>query len=337
MASSVKALKRYEIYDKQLQGGKGRTKEQLMQAVYEETREEISERTFVNDLQKMREDEYLGFNAPIKYVRGRHYIYENKNYTINASKITRHQLRNLRDAISILSRFKNLPFMSHIVQVVEQLEFLQSNASKSRMIINNPIVELEVPSQWPDSNILKDLYLAINNKKEVQMTYQPFNEGEELDVREVRQKVKPLLIKEYQNRLYLIAMNEAGEIRTFGLERIQAVNRLEGRFKDTLNSENYFKYALGITVPNNEEPHRIELLFGRTDANYVKTSRLHETQEIIREDYNGLLITITVYKSKELIRMVRSFGSGVKVISPDWLANAVKKDAQDVVEGNLRN
>jgi predicted DNA-binding transcriptional regulator YafY len=64
---------------------------------------------------------------------------------------------------------------------------------------------------------------------------------------------------------------------------------------------------------------------------------LHETQEIIREDYNGLLITITVYKSKELIRMVRSFGSGVKVISPDWLANAVKKDAQDVVEGNLRN
>jgi predicted DNA-binding transcriptional regulator YafY len=224
--------------------------------------------------------------------------------------------------------------MAHIVDVVEQLELLQSNAKKSKIVINNPIVELEVPNQWPDSTILKDLYMAINQKKEVQISYQPFHDAEVLDA---RQKVKPLLIKEYQNRLYLIAINEAGDIRTYGLERIQNVIRLNGRFNHNFDSEKYFKNALGITVPNNEEPHRIELLFGRTDANYVKTSRLHETQEIIREDKTGLLIAITVYKSKELIRMVRSFGSGVKVISPDWLANAVKEDAQDVVEGNLRN
>jgi predicted DNA-binding transcriptional regulator YafY len=149
--------------------------------------------------------------------------------------------------------------------------------------------------------------------------------------------LKPLLIKEYQNRLYLIAIDTNGEIRTFGMERIQGVIQIEDKFTDTFDSEKYFKYALGITVPNHGEPEIIELLFGKADADYVKTSRLHETQEIIREDQNGLLISIEVYKSEELIRMVRSYGSGVKVVSPPWLQELILNDAHAVVKGNLKN
>jgi len=334
MATSEKALQRYAIYDRLLQGGKGQTKKDLIKAVYDEMNERISDRTFEDDLYSMRYDEYLGYKAVIKYIPKKHYVYEDPNYTINASKLTQHQIRNLREAIKILSRFKTLPFMSHLNKMIEQLEIMQSGLKNNVIQDINPIIELEVPNQWPDSHILKDLYLAIKFKKEIRINYQPFQDSE---MAYSRHKLKPLLIKEYQNRLYLIAINESGETRTYGLERIQNVIRLETRFKETFNSDQYFKYALGITVTNREEPHRIELLFGRTDANYVKTCRLHETQEIIREDKTGLHIAINVYKSEELVRMVRSFGSGVKVISPKWLADAVVEAANEVAKGILRN
>ena len=334
MASSKNAFKRYLIYDKQLQGGKGKTKEQLMKAVKDETDKGISDRTFELDISNMRHDESLGYFAPIKYIRGKHYVYEKKNFTISDSRLTRTQMRNLKNAIKIFSQFKHLPLISHINQVVEQLEHVVFLNRNIRVTHDNPVIELEVPKQWPAADIMKELYQAISLKKRVKITYMPFRNTENDGARHV---LKPLLIKEYQNRLYLIAIDTNGEIRTFGMERIQGLIQIEDKFTDTFDSEKYFKYALGITVPNHGEPEIIKLLFGKADADYVKTSRLHETQEIIREDQNGLLISIEVYKSEELIRMVRSYGSGVKVVSPPWLQELILNDAHAVVKGNLKN
>jgi predicted DNA-binding transcriptional regulator YafY len=46
----------------------------------------------------------------------------------------------------------------------------------------------------------------------------------------------------------------------------------------------------------------------------------------------GLRMTLSVADSRELVGWVLSFGSGVKVLKPDTLHQAVQQEAQQILE-----
>ena len=51
---------------------------------------------------------------------------------------------------------------------------------------------------------------------------------------------------------------------------------------------------------------------------------MHQSQQILKDDANGLIISLKVYATYDLIREILSHGDKVKVLEPKSLVNQIK-------------
>lgn len=86
-----------------------------------------------------------------------------------------------------------------------------------------------------------------------------------------QREVKPIAIKESQQRWYLVAWDKKNEIvKTFGLDRISNLKITETKFKPILyNVEKEFQHAFGVETYS--PVNKIVLEFSKRQGNYIKT------------------------------------------------------------------
>jgi len=324
------ALSRYRIIDEAMHNRQHKypTKLELIALIEKALGNEISVRTLEEDFRNMRSNEDLNYFAPIEYYsKHKGYAYTDENYSITGIPISKNDLEKLKYAISIFSQFEGIPYLSEIFQPIEQLNRIIHVGKSTGQWVNNSVVQIEAPIQWPDKTMFEQFVNSIINKKEVQIAYQAFGKEKTDEF-----LIHPYLIKEYKNRWYIIALNVAlNEIRIYGLDRIVSISEMNSNFIESFDHQTYFKHALGITVHNNTKPVQIELLFSNEDAPYILSNRIHATQKVISHAKNGLKISLTLHPSYELTMLIRSYGSGVKVIKPKWLKDEILADAKKVL------
>jgi predicted DNA-binding transcriptional regulator YafY len=324
------ALSRYHIIDQILcdKTIKFPSLKVLQKKLKERLNKSVSLRTIEEDIRDMRYNENLNYKAPIKYVKAYDgYHYTDPTYSITRIPISKEDLKNLKYAASIFSKFKNIPYLSEIQRPIEQLERLIEIGSTTGTWTNNAIVQLEYPGTSPDLSLFKQLVNAINNKQVCTIQYQAFNKEESKPF-----TIHPYLIKEFKNRWYLVALNVGyKDNRVYGLERVTHLEVLEQFHDDNFDAEDYFKYALGITVQNGSKPVRIELQFNKDHAPYILSSPIHHTQKILKNTKNQLTVSIKVHPSSELSMFLLSHGSGLKIIKPDWLREEIMEEARGML------
>lgn len=325
------ALSRYRIIDQILSSNslKYPSLKDLQKIVVERLGSEVSLRTIQEDLREMRNNESLNYNAPIEYIKSVDgYHYTDPSYSITRIPISKEDLKNLQFAANILAKFKNIPYLDEIQKPISQIERLLEIGKTSGTWTNNAIVQLEYPENTIDNALFKQLINAINYKQACMIRYKAFNKKESGAF-----KIHPYLIKEYKNRWYLCALNvDYNDVRLYGLERVSNLEVLTEFHEDDFNSEDYFKYALGITVQNNQKPVHIELRFDQDHAPYIKSNPLHHTQKIKKETKTYLTVTLQVHPSAELSMLLLSHGSGLKVMKPAWLREEIKEEARRMVK-----
>ena len=137
-------------------------------------------------------------------------------------------------------------------------------------------------------------------------------------------EVKPIALKESQQRWYLIALDKKDEqIKTFGLDRISDLKITDAKFKTiSYNVEKEFRHALGIETYNPVQ--KIILEFSWQQGNYIKSFPLHESQRIIEEDGETVLVEITIHTTNDIVMELLKYGSDVKVIEPNSLQVEMK-------------
>jgi predicted DNA-binding transcriptional regulator YafY len=322
------ALARYRLIDEALRNRQlpFPSKKELIRLFRERLGIEVAARTLEDDLQNMRSNTDLGYLAPIVYDTHRKgYAYSDPDYTLNGLRISAEDLEKLKLGVNILSEFEGLPYLSELRQPIEQLERMMQFGMRTGKWLNNRIVQMEVPALWPDKSFFAGLIDAITAKQQAELSYQRFGEETAYNV-----LVNPYLLKEYRNRWYLIARNvQVDEIRIYGLDRIVNLQILPSYFDEDFDSEKFFRHALGITVFQHEEPETVELLFDPSDAPYVLSNPWHQSQRILRNDTEGLHISLELFTSSYELRMlIRSYGNGVKVLKPERLANDIAEDAR---------
>ncbi|MCL6462787.1 MAG: WYL domain-containing protein [Flavobacterium micromati] len=139
-----------------------------------------------------------------------------------------------------------------------------------------------------------------------------------------QREVKPIAIKESQQRWYLIAFDKKDEkIKTFGLDRISNMRITDVNFKPVpCNVNQEYIHAFGIETYKPAE--RIVLEFTWQQGNYVKSFPLHESQVIIEENENSVLIALFMCPTNDIILELLKQGPEVKVISPISLQQEIK-------------
>lgn len=68
-------------------------------------------------------------------------------------------------------------------------------------------------------------------------------------------------------------------------------------------------------------------------AGYILTKPLHESQTKISNDETGLKIALKLIPNPELLQVLLSFGSDLKVLAPASLLEKILQEAQAVAAG----
>jgi len=257
---------------------------------------------------------------------------ELQGYNFNVSK--RQFQRDLEDIGSIFEIEINYDFKQRVYAINEEL---QSEISRRRLEAFDTFNALKIGENTSDSihfekrrpqgtENMFGLIHAIKNKLEIHFSYHKFWEDQPTD-----RTVEPLALKEFKNRWYLIARDlnpgtSLGSIKTFGLDRMKALDITRSQFKniENFNIEEEFKYCFGIICPNDEEPQEVILSFDPIQGKYIKSMPLHESQQILVDNDTELQIKLLLYVTYDFEMELLSYGEYVKILKPDTLIGEMK-------------
>ena len=139
-----------------------------------------------------------------------------------------------------------------------------------------------------------------------------------------QREVKPIAIKESQQRWYLVALDKKNNVvKTFGLDRISNLKITDTKFKPVAyNVEKEFQHAFGVETY--EAAEKVVLEFSNKQGNYIKTFPLHQSQRIVEETEDTVIIEIFIHTTNDIKMELLKYGSNVKVIAPISLQNDIK-------------
>lgn len=242
----------------------------------------------VRTFERDKKDIATLFGITIQYNR------KEKNYFIDEEEIEDQSVTRMIDAFSI----------HHALQQGNKLSpsiFLEKRKSLGTEHINGIIH-------------------AIQNCFILQFTHQ-----KHWDDFNTQREVKPIAVKESQQRWYLVALDKKDNIvKTFGLDRISNLKITDTKFKPfNYNVEKEFQHAFGVETY--EAAEKVVLEFSKQQGNYVKTFPLHQSQRILEETEDSLIIEIFIHTTNDIKMELLKYGADVEVLKPIGLRNEIKK------------
>jgi predicted DNA-binding transcriptional regulator YafY len=320
MASNKNALIRYKTIDYCLRNNfKKWTLDDLIEACsdalyeYEGKDINVSKRTIQLDIQLMRSDK-LGYNAPIEVYEKRFYKYAETGYSITNIPVTDNDVKVMSEAIQLLRQFKDFSLFKEMNGVLQRLEDSVYSSQKN----NKSIIHLDKNEQLKGLEFIDPIYAAIQQKKVLKIRYQSFKAHNASDM-----IVHPQLLKEYNNRWFLLCLNKS-KYYTLALDRI--INITQEDHIDYLDNEvdgdEYYKDVIGATV-SNSRPQRIQFWIEKKNAPYVITKPFHKSQRIIKHTEDGVIFNIFVQINFELERKILGFGELIEILKPERFRNRI--------------
>ena len=327
MPVSKNALIRYKTIDRCLRNRYRRwTLDDLIEACsdalyeYEGRDEGVSRRTVQLDIQMMR-SEKLGYNAPIKVVDNKYYIYEDPDYSITESPLSPQDIEKMGEAVKVLRQLSGFQEFSGMEDIMGRLED-RVNMAKERA---HPVIFFEKNDRLKWLEFIEPLHAAILARHPIKMTYQSF-----------RAKVPstfifhPYALKEFNNRWFVYGtMPKVNYVVNLALDRIVSTEEdattpfVE---RPDFNPETYFDDMVGVTKMPGDKPEKVRFWASPDDAPYIKTKPLHGSQMTVESNDDGSAVfELNVIVNRELIRLLFGYAEGLKVLSPRKLKWMMEK------------
>jgi predicted DNA-binding transcriptional regulator YafY len=251
---------------------------------------EIVERTLQRDIEGIRSDYQINIE----------YSPADKGYSVN------------EDSVLPIDDFL------HFLEVVNFSELMIESLSEVKETFR--YIQFENTESLKGVHQLKDILFAIRNKRVLNFKHENFWKGTISNI-----SMKPLLIKEYQKRWYVVGSFIGDQLRTFGIDRISELEITEKVFKvkKEWNAAENFSRVIGITYEG--ERAQVVLSFDPFQGKYIKTLPLHSSQQIIVDDKDEFKISLDVIINHELIQRILMYGENVEVVSPLSLRKEIKR------------
>lgn len=316
---------RYRVIDRMLGSARGSTvsSNELIEEISRQleahgtgSKSRISLRTLRYDIETMRSRPPAGYGAPIE--AGRYgYCYTDPGYSILNQPISDHDREKLEQALELVRQYRGMFNFGEVDSFIDQLYYrVLYSADRDREIIN-----FEKNPRYLGMDHLPGLYRAIAERRTVYLTYKPFT----MDA--LRHVVHPYMLKEYNNRWYLLAMEHASrKLNHYALDRIKRIG--DGRPDYIPNTEisadTYFRDVVGVSIPVGRVRAKVQIWCTAERAPYIKTKPLHLSQKLESESPQGSIFSYELVPNKELVAELLAFGPDVIVLSPDSLAREMK-------------
>jgi len=287
--------------------------------------QQISRSTIEKDLKAMKDEPEPGYYAPIRYDRQKcGYYYEDPEYSISNIQVEEEDIDAIEFAARILRQYRGFHMVKRYAEAIDRI----LDVVDVRRILS--MEEFEEYVQFENPPYVEGIIRAIKEKQVIQIEYLPFtafktqstiaNGSMNPDLKAKFRNIHPYLVKEYQNRWYVIGWDEdEKDMRTFGLDRIKSVTPKGNPFhKSDFNPREYFKYTIGIIAPQSKPP-LLKIEFTKQQAQYLITQPIHPSQKVLKETKDSVIFTFGVHPTYEFISLLLGYRDKVKVLSPMWL------------------
>jgi predicted DNA-binding transcriptional regulator YafY len=138
--------------------------------------------------------------------------------------------------------------------------------------------------------------------------------------------MEPYLLKEYQNRWYLVArMKGFKNFITFGVDRITHLKIDEEKFtrEDDMNVRQLFAEIIGL-IYSTSDVEEVLMEIDEKQGKYFESLPWDESQKIFKKE-NKTFIQLILRPNFELMQRIMMYGNFVEVLKPEWLRNEVSK------------
>ena len=327
MPVSKNALIRYKTIDKCLRNRFRRwTLDDLIEACsdalyeYEGRDEGVSRRTIQLDIQMMR-SEKLGYNAPIKVVDNKYYIYEDPDYSITESPLSPQDIVKMGEAVRVLRQLSGFQEFSGMEDIMGRLED-RVNMAKERTA---PVIFFDKNDRLKGLEFIEPLHGAILAKHPVRMTYQGFRA-----LTPNTFTFHPYALKEFNNRWFVYGTRpKVSPVVNLALDRIVSMEEDPDTpfvARPDFNPETYFDDLVGVSKMPGNKTEKVRFRASPDDAPYIDTKPIHASQRIVERSADGSMVfEINVIINRELVRLLFGFAEGVEVLSPRKLRRQMEK------------
>ena len=278
----------------------------------------VKRRQIYDDITFMESDQ--GWSIQLeRFKEGRkvYYRYSDKDFTIGNKGINPSEAEQLRDTLSILSRFKGLPQFEWIEEIQIRLEDtfkLKGNTVSSVSFEQNPYLK--------GLSHFTELFNAIQNQQTLEVEYQGFKQ--DLISKIV---IHPWYLKQYNNRWFLFGFNEQYQsLSNLAIDRIVSINHSKESYIENKETdfEEYFEDIVGVSVNPNGNTQKVLVQIKIDSWPYIKSKPLHGSQKVVKETDTEVTVELDVQINHELIALLFSYMNAIEIIEPTTLRERFK-------------
>lgn len=323
---------RKEHLNKLLREKRGYTLEELIKKVgerisdYRKDSKGVSKKTIQNDIRFMKE-EAAKKNAKIVCIKGK-YRYDPPGFNIYDLQVDPHSVEKIKLAIALLKQINGLDLHEDLKEVYETLNMRVNESSEPLP----SFIQFDLKSQYIGAEHIGDLLDAITAERVIAFDYHPFTAPEKYRV-----IVHPYLLKEYNNRWFLIGWHEEKKlIQVFALDRIKGKIKpqvLEFYPHYKFNPDTYYNDVIGVSIPTDGQIEKVVLKFKKERVPYVQTNQLHHSFKKLSENETTTTFEYSLIPNNELKAQILYFGCDVEVLAPKQLRDEI---AAIIAESNKK-
>ena len=199
------------------------------------------------------------------------------------------------------------------------------NLINSNISISHRILVNKIPS---GNDYLKNIIDALKGNARIEITYRQFDRESHAFA------IEPYCLKLFEQRWYVLAKNNRGEIKIYALDRIRNIKMLDEHFdlpKD-FDAEEFFSPFYGVAIGYDIEPERIVLRAYNVHRHYMASLPLHESQRMLEDMGEYADFELFVAPTYDFIMKLLSFGTMIEVLQPVSLRKTMHGWVSDLHE-----
>jgi predicted DNA-binding transcriptional regulator YafY len=289
----------------------------------------ISKSTVTRDLEYMRDR----LNAPIIWDRAlRGYVFDHsqpgaQRYALPGLWFNDQEIFALLTMYQLLSNLGNGLLTPHINPLLARLTMLLGSQEDSADEIRNRIRILHMASRTERPESFEIVASGTIKRKRLQFVYRArYND------RGKERRVSPQRLVHYRDNWYLDGWCHLSKgLRTFSIDRISEAKILGQKSRDVSEKTLHRELAGGYGIFSGKADKRAKLRFSPRQARWVASENWHPKQSGQFEKGGYYLLEFPYSNDTELVMDILKYGSGVEVISPSTLRNAVKRQLKAAV------
>ena len=135
---------------------------------------------------------------------------------------------------------------------------------------------------------------------------------------------------------YLLALDENGKLKCYGIDRISNLEESEEKFERDSNIEigTLFNHCYGIWDAPSIPVEYVELSYSPLDGSFLKAMPLHTSQQILIDNEDEFRISLNIKITNDFVMALLSRSTSLTVIKPESLRNRVAEIYHNALKRN---